>query len=233
MGRPWAFRGALGTRLGNPWPLLGPSGGARGAFMGHFLGHTCPHLVAMLNKLAPNRNACAHPAKSSARSKIYVFRTFAVQVQSLRAFRQARDEEERTLLVCWFVGLLVCWFVGLLVCWFVGLLVCWFVGLLCFVFVLFLFLFCCFDVCEWSQMVQHGSQIGPKWPTNGSQRCPNKSQRGPKGSQRGPKGVPKGSQRGPKGVPKGVPKGWMVPNGKNGSQGGAGTPNPARSTSGL
>ena len=82
-GRPWALRGALGTPLGNPWPLLGLSGGARGAFMGPFLGHTCPHLVAMLNKLAPNRNACAHPAKSSARSKIFVFRTFAIQVQFL------------------------------------------------------------------------------------------------------------------------------------------------------
>ena len=68
-GRPWALKGALGTPLGNPWPLSGLSGGARRAFMGPFLGHTCPHLVAMLNKVAPKRNARAHPAKSSARSK--------------------------------------------------------------------------------------------------------------------------------------------------------------------
>ena len=65
----WALLGALGARFGLSWPLLGLSGGARGAFMGPFLGHTCPHLVAMLNKVAPKRNACAHPAKSSARSK--------------------------------------------------------------------------------------------------------------------------------------------------------------------
>ena len=68
-GRSRALRGALGTPLGNPWPLLGLSGGARGAFMGPFLGHTCPHLVAMLNKVAPKRNSCAHPATSSARYK--------------------------------------------------------------------------------------------------------------------------------------------------------------------
>ena len=37
--------------------------------MGPFLGHTCPHLVAMLNKVAPKRNSCAHPATSSARYK--------------------------------------------------------------------------------------------------------------------------------------------------------------------
>ena len=58
LGFPWV-----------PWPLLELSGGARGAFTGPFLGHACPPLVAMLNKVAPKRNACAHPAKSSARSK--------------------------------------------------------------------------------------------------------------------------------------------------------------------